>query len=169
MRTTLRRCLWVAAATAVLVALLASNALPASRAVAIWVVMLTAIALRELVRSLDRSDEPKSGFERVLLQRNVPAPETSVYAPMEREIDLATATADHAHRRLVPLLRAAAASRLAMRHGIDLERRPDRARELLDDQTWELVRPDRPVPPNRHAPGPRRDEIAAVVAQLEAL
>lgn len=158
-----------AAATAVLVVLLAAKPLPTTRSLAIWVVLLTAIALRELVRSLHRRDEPKSRFELALSQRVAPAAETSVFAGMERELELSTATADHAHRRLVPLLRAAAAARLAMRHGIDLDRRPDVARQRLDEQTWDLVRPDRPEPRDRHAPGPRRDEIAAAIAQLEAL
>ena len=159
----------LAAATAVLIALLATRPLPATRSLAIWVVLLTAIALRELVRSLHRRDEPTSRFERALLQRSTPAPETSAFAGTERELQLATATADHAHRRLFPLLRAAAAARLAMRHGIELERRPDLARQLLDEPTWDLVRPDRPEPPNRHAPGPRRAEIAAAVTSIEGL
>ena len=169
MRSRLRLSWLLTAATAVLIGLLAAKPLPATRAVAIWVVLLTAIALRELVRSLGARDEPKSVFEQVLFQQSKPAPEASPFAAMERELDLSTATADHAHRRLVPLLRAAAAARLARRHGIDLERHHDIARRLLDEHTWDLVRPDRPEPPNRHAPGPRRDEIATAIAQLEAL
>ena len=160
---------WLALATTVLVVLLAVRPLPAKRSLAIWVVLLTAIALRELVRSLHLRDEPTSHFEQALRQRVTPAGETSAFAGMERELELATASADHAHRRLVPLLRAAAAARLGMRHGIELERRPDLARQRLDEQTWDLLRPDRPEPPNRHAPGPRRSEIAAVIAQLERL
>ena len=169
MRRHLPRSLWVAAATVVLIFLLALKPLPATRAVAIWIVLLTAIALRDLVRSLHRRDEPKSGFEQTLLQRNKPAPDTSVFDAMERELELASATVDHAHRRLAPLLRSAAAARLAKRHGIDLERRPDLARQRLDAHAWDFIRPDRPEPPNRHAPGPRQEEIAAVVAQIEAL
>lgn len=159
----------IAAATLVLILLLGLRALPATRSLAIWVVLLTAIALRELVRSLDRSGEPKSGFEQALGQRVVLAPERSTYAGMEREIELSTLSADHTHRRLVPLLRAAAAARLAMRHGIDLERRPDLARERLDAQTWDLIRPDRPVPLDRHAHGPQEVDIAAAVTSIEAL
>ena len=169
MRRHLRRGAWVAAATAVLVFLLALKPLPPIRSVAIWVMLLAAIALRELVRSLDLSHEPKSGFERALASRGAPAPAPSLLERMERELDLAVASADYAHRRLLPLLRSAAAARLAKRHGTDLERRPDAARELLDARTWEFLRPDRPEPANRHAPGPRRSEIAAVVAQVEAL
>jgi len=158
-----------AAATVVLIALLSTKALPTSRSFAIWLVLLTAIALRELVRSLDLRDEPKSGFEHALLQRSKPAAAASPFARMETEIELATAEAEHAHRRLFPLLRAAAAARLGMRHGIDLEHRPEAARQLLGESTWDLLRPNRPAPDDRHAPGPRRAEIAAVIADLESL
>lgn len=169
MRTALRLGPPLAGSTIVLIVLLALRPLPATRSVAIWIVLLTAIALRELVRSLDRSDESKSSFEAALRQRRNPPPETPAFAGMERELDLSAATAEYAHRRLFPLLRAAAAARLALRHGIELERRPVLARQLLGEQTWDLLRPDRPEPPDRHAPGPQRDEIAAVIARLEAL
>ena len=165
----LRLGLLLAAATTVLIGLLAAKPLPPTRSVAIWIVLLTAIALRELVRSLDLRDQPRSRFDHALGQRGKRVAEASVFSGMERELELAAATADHAHRRLVPLLRAAAAARLAMRHGIELERRPDVARRLLGEQAWELLRPDRPEPPDRHAPGLRREEIAAVIAQLESL
>jgi hypothetical protein len=81
------------AATAVLIGLLATKALPPTRSLAIWFVLLTAIALRELVRSIDLRHEPKSGFERALAKRDVHPPETPVYAAMERELVLATASA----------------------------------------------------------------------------
>ena len=169
MRTALRLGPWLAAAMIVLVVLLASKPLPATRSVAIWIVLLTAIALRELVRSLNGRAEPKSAFERALMQRSKPAAETSAFAGMERTLELATSSIDDAHRRLFPLLRAAAAARLALRHGIDLERRPDLARKLLDEPTWDLLRPDRPEPENRHAAGPRREEITAAITSIEAL
>src|SRR5207248_752064 len=50
-------------------------------------------------------------------------------------------TAD-VHYRLRPLVSEIAVARLARRYGIDLARRPERARELLGPRTWELVRPD---------------------------
>jgi hypothetical protein len=88
---------------------------------------------------------------------------------MERELELAVAFADQAHRTLVPLLRTVAAARLSMRHGVELERQPDAARQLLGEQTWDLVRPDRPPPADGLGPGPREEEIAAVVTRLETL
>ena len=46
---------------------------------------------------------------------------------------------------LRPIVREIAAARLA-RHGVSLDRQPERARALLGAQTWELVRPDREAP-----------------------
>ena len=88
---------------------------------------------------------------------------------MDREIVLGIADADHAHRRLLPLLRSAAAARLAARHGFELDRRPAAARALLGDEVWELLRPDRPAPVNRHGPGLRKEQIAAVIERVESL
>ena len=88
---------------------------------------------------------------------------------MERELVLGIADAEHAQRRLLPLLRSAAAARLAARHGFELERRPEAARDLLGDEVWELLRPDRAEPEDRHGPGVPRDEIAAVIERMESL
>jgi hypothetical protein len=88
---------------------------------------------------------------------------------MERELVLGEADADHAHRRLVPLLRAAAAARVAARHGFELERRPETARMLLGEDAWELLRPDRPEPEDRHDSGVPREQIAAVIERVESL
>ncbi len=168
MRTALRLGLSLVGATAVLIFLLALRPVPATRSLAIWAVLLTAIALRELVRSFPR-DTRRPVFEAALRQRRAVTPPPSVSAGMERELELATGFADHAHRRLYPLLRASAAARLSMRHGIELERQPDAARRLLGDEAWDLLRPDRPQPTDSLARGPRREEIAAIAARLEAL
>ena len=88
---------------------------------------------------------------------------------MEREILLGIADADHAHRRLLPLLRATAAARLASRHGLELDRRPDLQRELLGREVWELLRPDRPAPADRHGSGLPREQVVAVIERVESL
>ncbi len=169
MRTALRVAPSLVGAIVVLIVLLALRPLPTARVLAIWVVLLTAIALRELVRSVPRNDGRKSRFEVTLRRRATVAPSPSAFAAMERELDLATAIADHAHRRLLPLLRSAADARLSLRHGIELERRPEAARTLLGEQAWALLRPDRPEPADRLGRGLRREEIAAVIARLEEL
>jgi hypothetical protein len=82
---------------------------------------------------------------------------------------LGSADALYAHRRFLPLLRSAASARLARRHGIELERRPDAARELLGEDSWELLRPDRPEPADRHGPGVPRAQVAALIERIESL
>lgn len=69
----------------------------------------------------------------------------------ERVVVLAAANAFDLHLRLRPRLRAIAEHRLASRRGLGLA--SPEARRLLGDDVWELVRPDRPPPDDRFAPG----------------
>lgn len=158
-------------ATVALVTLLSLPPLSTSRALAIWMVIVTGIVLAALIRhSLERSwPEPPRRFEQALRTRKPEASQAAEFLRMERELELGVAHADHAHRRLLPLLRAAAAARLASRHGIELEHRPDAARTLLGDDVWELLRPDRPEPEDRHGPGIPREQVAAAIEAVEAL
>jgi hypothetical protein len=88
---------------------------------------------------------------------------------MERELELGIAGAAHAHHRLLPLLRAAAAARLASRHGIELDRRPDAAEALLGEEAWRWLRPDLPEPGDRFAPGVPRESVTALIERVESL
>ena len=58
---------------------------------------------------------------------------------------------------------------MAARHGLELERRPKEARALLGDDVWELLRPDRPEPKDRHGPGVPRERVVAVIERVESL
>ena len=158
-------------AAIVLVFLLALPQLSSSRALGIWVVLMAALVLFRLVRhslGLD-GPAPAGRFEDALRKRKPRASQPEEVVRMERELVLGIADADHARRRLLPLLRAAAAARLAARHGFELERRPERARALLGEDVWELLRPDRPEPKDRHGPGVPRERIAAVIERVESL
>jgi hypothetical protein len=73
------------------------------------------------------------------------------------------------HYRLVPRLRGTATGLLAARRGISLEASQDAARALLGEETWDLVRPDRPAPQDRLAPGIERERLARVVGAMEAI
>jgi hypothetical protein len=159
------------AATVVLVVLLAIPKLSTSRALAIWVVLVAALLLVVLLRHSGKHDGPASArrFDEALRGRKPASSQPEELVRMERELVLGSADADHAHRRLLPLLRAAAAARIAARHGFALERRPEAARALLGEDAWELLRPDRPEPADRHDPGVPQEDIAAVIARVEAL
>ena len=78
---------------------------------------------------------------------------------------LGASSAGHLHTRLLPLLRDAAMARL----GIDFDLHPGRARAALGEETWELLRPDRPAPVERNAPGLPLRRVRAVVDRLEQL
>jgi len=157
-------------ATIALVVLLALRPLSTSRALAIWVVLVAAIALIVLVRH-SRVNVPQYvlRFEAALRGRPPKAAQPVELLRVERELELGIAGAGHAHHRLLPLLRAAAAARLASRHGIELDRRPDAARQLLGEEAWELLRPDRPDPADRFAPGVPRARVAALIEKVESL
>ncbi|HSD01704.1 MAG TPA: hypothetical protein VLB81_05005 [Gaiellales bacterium] len=87
---------------------------------------------------------------------------------MERQVGMARGSAGDVHDRLAPLLRDIARDRLATA-GIDLDRDPEIAAEALGAETWELVRPDRPPPPDRHGPGASPAGIRAAVTRLEEI
>jgi hypothetical protein len=135
-----------------------------------YVLALAAIALAALVRAAHAAAEyTPSAFEHAL----EPHVETPTRPPelmrTERELTLGVASAGHLHARLLPILREAAAARLAAHHNVDLERRPDAARRLLGDDAWELLRPDRSAPEDLYAPGLPLRRIRRIVEKLEAL
>jgi hypothetical protein len=84
---------------------------------------------------------------------------------LERELTLATGSAFDLHARLRPTLRDIAATRLATRG----KRLDEDGEKLLDAELWDLVRPDRPPPTERHAPGITPEALRGVVERLEAL
>ena len=85
------------------------------------------------------------------------------------DVALAQAGGFDVHFRLRPRLRDIAAAGLAMQSGIDLDREPERAREKLSPETWELVRPDRPRPERVGTTGIDTASLAAVVGELERI
>ena len=159
------------AAVILLVVLLSLPQLPTARALSIWVVFATALVLVVLTRRPreQRWPAPASRFEQALRRRKPLTPQPEELLRMDREIVLGSADADHAQRRLLPLLRSVAAARIAAHHGFELERRPEAARELLGEDVWELLRPDRPAPEDRHAPGVPNERIVAVIERVESL
>ena len=158
-------------ASVALAVLLALRPLSTSRALAIWIVVVAAIALLVLVRHSREAGGSRHArrFE-AALRRPAPAtPEPVELLRMERELELGIAGASHAHHRLLPLLRAAASARLASRHGIELDRRPEAAEALLGEDVWQLLRPNRPEPEDRFAPGVPRARVTAVIERIESL
>jgi len=88
---------------------------------------------------------------------------------MEREVYLSLATSFHLYHRLRPMLREIAENRLRVRHGVELDTRPEDAHALLGDAAWWWLRPDCPEPTDRWRPGPPIAELTAVVDALERI
>jgi hypothetical protein len=87
----------------------------------------------------------------------------------ERLLTIATTTAFDLHFRLRPVLREVAGQRLADRQGLRLDSGDPRVLEALGDELWELVRPDRPPPARRFAPGLPPAALRRAIERLEAL
>ncbi len=107
--------------------------------------------------------------EPVPLERPPRSQRVGQFESVARALDLAEASAFDLHNVLRPIVREIAAARLS-RHGVSLERQPERARALLGPLAWELVRPDREAPAGRSGSGGcSRDELRQIVGSLEAI
>jgi hypothetical protein len=153
--------------TLVLVVMLGIRPVSFERIMAGYVLALAAIAIVSLVRQLGARGEhqPPSLFEHALSRKPEQPTRPPELVRIEREITLGAASAGHLHMRLLPLLREVASTKL----GVDLELRPERAKTLLGDDAWTLLRPDRPPPEDRTAQGLPLRRIRALVDILERL
>jgi hypothetical protein len=170
-RRLLRLAQFPAFATLVLVVLVAALPGRTELILRVYWLVLAAYALAVLVGLVRLAQPvPKSSLFDLGLRRAPPSQRPlAELEQLQREVILATSTAFDVHLRLRPRLRPIADHLLASRRGVDLDAKPDVARELLGERTWELVRPDRPSPTDRHAPGLRRAELREVVGALERL
>jgi hypothetical protein len=87
---------------------------------------------------------------------------------LERIVQWSGSSAVDSHTRLRPVLVEIAEVRLT-RRGLRLDRDVAEARRLLGPKVWELVRPDRPAPPDRDAPGIAAGDLEEILDTLEAL
>jgi hypothetical protein len=83
-------------------------------------------------------------------------------------VDAGHQTAGDVHVRVRPLLREIAAP-LLRRLGVHLDSEPQRARALLGEELWEVVRHDRPRPLERREPGLALPDLERLVQRLERL
>jgi hypothetical protein len=140
-----------------------------TRAGAAYLLALGALGVVLALRSLFARAARRSAFEAALTSGSARPVRLRALAQIENDCIQGLANPVDLHRRLRPRLQEIAAQRLAARHGIDLDRRPDAARALLGEDAWELVRPDRPPPDE--VSGPRVDTatLRRVLDRLEAV
>jgi hypothetical protein len=160
-----------AVVTIALVVMLGIRPISVHEILAVYVLVLAAVALAALTRIARSSSDtpPQSAFDAALLVRSVDSSRPPELVRTEREITLGLSNAAHLYQRLLPILREAAAARLLTGHNVDLDRRPTAARNLLGDDAWELLRPDRPAPLDRNAPGISLRQLRDTVSTLEKL
>ncbi|HEX4115959.1 MAG TPA: hypothetical protein VHY18_08810 [Solirubrobacteraceae bacterium] len=88
---------------------------------------------------------------------------------VERLVSISEASALSVHAHLRPILVEICAQRLAAR-GDRLDAMTDEAgAEILGERLWELVRPGRPFPEDRHGPGIPARELAPMLGVIEQL
>jgi hypothetical protein len=135
---------------------------------AAYVLALTAIALVMLTRMARTEEEwerATSELERALAPRRMTQGRPAELIRTERDLTLSIANAGELHARVLPQLRDVAAARLSDRHDVDLAH----AKELLGEEAWDSLRPDRQVPDDRTAHGLPLRRIAALVDAIERL
>lgn len=137
-------------------------------AVHVWLLVVLSIGLLALVAGIRQDVPPSASRFAAAIQR--PPARTArppSLARVEREVSMGAETAFDTHYRLRPLFRTLTAGILLNRFGVDLERSPERARELVGDDLWALVEPGLPAPEDRGAAGTSHPTIERAVADLE--
>jgi len=140
----------------------------ATLAIHVWLLIvlgLAFVAFMQLVLVLYPS--VPSPFEGSLRRHQPSAERPSSLSRLEREVSMAGSAAFDVHFRLRPVITELATELLSSRRGIELERDPEQARAALGDDVWELVRPDRPQPAERHGSGIDENRLERVVTALE--
>jgi len=90
-------------------------------------------------------------------------------AAVDRLLNLSVSSAEDAHVRLRPLVADLARQRLADHTGVRLDGDPEAAAAAVGPDVWELVRPDRPRPPDRRSRGIDPAQLRRVVESLERI
>lgn len=110
----------------------------------------------------------RSPFEELQRARPTREPRAAELVRLERAVDLGVARAEDFHVLLRPALRGIAATLLAAR-GLDLDRDSERVRELLGEESWDLVRPGRERPADPFERGVEPARLRRLVEDLERL
>jgi hypothetical protein len=140
----------------------------ATLAIHVWLLIVLGLAFLVFLRLIQALyPQTPSAFDGSLRRQQPVAERPGSLSRLEREVSMAGSAAFDVHFRLRPVIAELATELLSSRRGIDLERDPDRAHAALGDDVWELVRPDRPQPTERHGSGIDEAQLGRVVAALE--
>jgi len=121
-----------------------------------YALFLGAIGMIWLVRRTRHASgaDLPSAYARAVSARRAPRlSRPATLERVEREVVLSSGSAFDLHVRLRARLRAIVEHRLAAHRGLELDAGTAETRELLGNDLWELVQPERPMPTDRLAPG----------------
>lgn len=138
-------------------------------AVRIYALVLCAVALGLALIALRRAYPPVAPLRERTRRWGRSRRRQTGLAQLENETALGIASAFDLHHRLRPRLRSLALELLRSRRRISLDDEPEAARMILGEETWELVRRDRPPPEDRLARGLPPASLGRVVESLEQL
>ena len=110
----------------------------------------------------------RSRFEELQRVPRPREPRPAELERLERAVDLGVARAEDFHLLLRPALRGIAATLLAAR-GLDLDRDSERVRELLGEESWDLLRPGRERPSDPFERGVEPARLSRLAEDLERL
>ena len=168
-RDLLRAARVFAPATLVLIGVAASAPGRLELAVRVYALALAGLVVLLALSALRRAYPPATPLRRRTAGSGDVEPRPASLARLEDVVALGIGGAFDFHRRLRPRLRAIASGLLAMRRGLSLDDAQERSRAVLGEETWELVRPDRPLPRDRLARGVPREDLGRAVESLERI
>ena len=138
----------------------------AELAVRIYALLVSATAIAVLVIALRRAYPDETPLRARTATRRKRAVPPSL-SRIEQEVALGVVSSFDLHFRLAPRLRYVADGLLRARRHMPLA--GNGTSEILGEDAWALVRPDRPSPEDRLAKGASPAELDRVVAALEAI
>jgi hypothetical protein len=138
-------------------------------AVRVYALVLCGAALMLVLAALRRSYPRATPLRAAARHAGPSRPVPGSLARFEQETALGVAGSFDLHFRLRPRLRRLAADLLDARRGVSLDDERGRAAALLGEETWELVRADRPPPEDRLGKGLPINELRPIVESLERI
>ncbi len=135
----------------------------------VYALVLCGVVLLLSIAALRRAYPPATALRATSRRRTERRRLPPTLARIEQETALGVAGSFDLHYHLRPRLRAIAGALLGTRRGVSLDGDPESARRLLGDETWELVRKDRPPPEDRLARGLPPSALQRVVDSLDQI
>ena len=135
-----------------------------------WLIGLAAIGALTAARRISSVPSERVPVRRPWRRHRPPSTEgPEDLQAIRLALDLAQSSEFDLHHRLRPLFAETAEALLAARHLVDLRRSPERVRQLVDPDLWELIGPDRPEPPDRGRRRLEPERLERMIGSLEAL